>query len=300
VALAAGVVFALVGCSSSSKNEPGSAHAWEPEAGIIFVHPLGDASTGHSDPPPGTLPPGFAKTDKGGMKLGDPLTDDISVNSDVADGGAAGGCGTTLLAVVRDFHPDGKNFEGAIADDRGLVDQMLGPDEKPVFVKAGATATTSGSAAADQFYRNVPGTNTAYLLHLWFEPNGGVLTFHSNAFYPLDGKGFGNDGNAHDYHFTTELHTAFQYKGGETFQFLGDDDLWVFINGRLAIDLGGVHTAEPGAVDLDAKAGAFGLVRGRIYPLDLFHAERHTTQSNFRVDTDLAFVDCGKIVPDVR
>src|SRR4051812_3578728 len=76
-ALALGLVLGLGGCSSSSKGGLGSTHSGEPEAGIIFVHPLGDGSTGHSDPPPpGTLPPGFAKTDKGGMKLGDPLTDD--------------------------------------------------------------------------------------------------------------------------------------------------------------------------------------------------------------------------------
>src|SRR5882672_9561931 len=89
-ALAAGVAFTLAGCSSSSKTELGSAHGGEPEAGIIFVRPLGDASTGHSDLPPGTLPPGFAKTDKGGMKLGDPLTNDMPGSSDTPDGGTAG------------------------------------------------------------------------------------------------------------------------------------------------------------------------------------------------------------------
>jgi fibro-slime domain-containing protein len=298
-ALAACFALASGGCGSSRNGTESTHHRGAPEAGIIFVKPLDDGSTGHSDPPPGTLPPGYAKADKGGMKLGDPLMDGDPGSSATPDGGA-GGCGTTLLAVVRDFHPDGKNFQGAIADDRGLAGDVLGADEKPVFVKSGATSTTSGSAAVDQFYRTVPGTNSAYLLHLWFEPNGGVLTFHSNAFYPLDGKGFGNENNAHNYHFTTELHTAFQYKGGETFQFLGDDDLWVFINGKLAIDLGGVHIAEPGSVDLDARARDFGIERGKIYPLDLFHAERHTTQSNFRVDTDLAFVDCGKVIPDVR
>jgi hypothetical protein len=39
---------------------------------------------------------------------------------------------------------------------------------------------------------------------------------------------------------------------------------------------------------------------GNVYPLELFHAERHTTASHFRVDTTLTFVDCGSIPADVH
>jgi len=138
------------------------------------------------------------------------------------------------------------------------------------------------------------------VLYLWFQPRNGVLTFHSRAFFPLDDKGFGNEGNPHNYHFTTEVHTEFRYQGGETFHFTGDDDLWVFINGKLAIDLGGVHGAENAQIDLDAQAGSFGITKGNIYPLEFFHAERHTTESNFEVETDLAFVNCGTVVPDIH
>ena len=289
------------GCSSSNDGSGHAATTDGPEGGMIFTHPPQEAGTGLQprQQPSDVLPPGFTKTDKGGMKLGAPLVNGSLPDAGPADGGVSK-CGTTLLGVVRDFHPDMMNFEGVIADDRGLVDTKLGPDRKAVFVKMDPTATTSGSAALDTFYHSVPGTNSPYLLRLWLEPNTGVLTFHSNAFFPLDGTGFGNEGNPHNYHFTTEVHTAFQYRGKETFRFLGDDDLWVFINGTLAIDLGGVHTAEPAEVDLDARANDFGIEKGRVYPLDLFHAERHTTQSNFRLDTDLAFVDCGTIVSDVR
>ena len=67
----------------------------------------------------------------------------------------------------------------------------------------------------------------------------------------------------------------------------------MFIDNRLAIDLGGVHTPETGVVQLDT----LGLTVGQTYAFDMFQAERHSEQSNFRADTDLDFVDCGTVVP---
>ena len=77
---------------------------------------------------------------------------------------------------------------------------------------------------------------------------------------------------------------------------IGDDDLFTFINGRLAIDLGGVHGPMESEIDLDARAAELGIEVGEVYSLDFFFAERHLTQSNFRIDTTIGdFVDCGTI-----
>jgi fibro-slime domain-containing protein len=85
--------------------------------------------------------------------------------------------------------------------------------------------------------------------------------------------------------------------GGETFTFEGDDDVWVFINEKLAVDLGGLHFPETRSVSLDAQAAMLGIAKGGVYKLDLFHAERHSVQSNFRIDLNFTFESCGYVVP---
>jgi fibro-slime domain-containing protein len=122
-----------------------------------------------------------------------------------------------------------------------------------------------------------------------------VYQFSSVAFYPLDGLGWNagpnpqtdhdcNDNLAHNFSFTSELHDPFTYSASAapTFTFTGDDDVWAFINGQLAVDLGGVHGAATGSDTLDATTAAkLGLVDQGMYSIDLFQAERHTCGSDY-------------------
>ena len=55
----------------------------------------------------------------------------------------------------------------------------------------------------------------------------------------------------------------------------------------LALDLGGMHDPIEATLDFDKQASALGISPGNTYQMDIFHAERHTSGSNFRVETNI-------------
>jgi fibro-slime domain-containing protein len=205
-----------------------------------------------------------------------------------------------LQGVVRDFHPSTfggpyahPDFDDAIGDDKAIVAELLGGDWLPVYAPGdfGATPTTHGRAWFDMWYRDAPGYNVSKLhaVPLTLVPGSSPAryVYDDPAFFPIDGQLFGNEGNAHNYGFTYELHARFLYNGGESFEFRGDDDVYVFLDGHLIINLGGVHGAEAQTIDLDQVASQLGLAKCTPYDLRLFFAERHQTVSSFRIESTL-------------
>lgn len=197
-----------------------------------------------------------------------------------------------LPVTVRDFHLTHPDFEHFTSDEvtTGIVESELGADHTPVYAPAGPTICTTGPAEFAQWYHDVADVNVTIPTTLALvETTPGVYLYDNPAFFPIDGQGFGDEGLEHNYSFTTEIHTSFRYRGGESFTFRGDDDLWMFVNGRLAIDLGGLHQPAEATLSLDARAGELGITPGHDYKMDIFQAERHTTASNFRIETT---IDC--------
>ncbi|KYF74113.1 hypothetical protein BE11_45300 [Sorangium cellulosum] len=216
--------------------------------------------------------------------------------------GGQAGCEPRLEGVVRDFkaygtpggHPDFERFEGAGLT--GIVEAELGPDQKPVYAHEGATEFTEGPEYFDQWFRDVPGVNRSSRFTVPLNVSDDVFRlFTSREFFPADGEGWGNQGRDHNYGFTFELHMSFRYRGGDDFTFGGDDDIWVFINNQLVMDLGGVHGQMFDTLDLDAMADELGLEVGKDYPLDIFFAERRSGGSSFMIST-LKYTNCEPII----
>jgi len=100
----------------------------------------------------------------------------------------------------------------------------------------------------------------------------------------------------HNQQFCFESHATFTYREDQEFTFRGDDDIWVFINKKLALDNGGAHLAAPGHVvlkNLNTTYGEGFLVPGKEYPLDIFFCDRRTTMSNVIIKTNLFIRQTG-------
>lgn len=120
-----------------------------------------------------------------------------------------------------------------------------------------------------------------------------------------DGNWAAEPGGAlHNFGFTSEIRYWFKYDSAATatLDFVGDDDVWVFVNGTLALDLGGWHVPVEGSFTLDAASGSrFNLKSGSVYQIAVFQMERKKTGSTFKLTLsgfDTARSDCSPTCGD--
>jgi fibro-slime domain-containing protein len=97
-----------------------------------------------------------------------------------------------------------------------------------------------------------------------------------------DGTGGKLTGKLRNFYFTSEVRYLFRYNGEKaTLSFNGDDDVWAFINGILAIDLGGTH--ERASQDVSVSGTTYKLTKGNTYEIAVFQAERGPVESNYQL-----------------
>jgi fibro-slime domain-containing protein len=154
------------------------------------------------------------------------------------------------------------------------------------------------------------GRSTATLCEAW-QANGGPRAPFA-ALAAANSTTIGKDGfpgtsKLRNYNFTMMGYGKFKYKQGsaEVFEFAGDDDMWIFVDGVLAVDLGGTHLAAPGKVDIALlAANAHGCQPGQPlasesavngcwadnswHHLHFFYADRQTDGSNMRIKSSLS------------
>ncbi|RLB45305.1 MAG: hypothetical protein DRH23_14590, partial [Deltaproteobacteria bacterium] len=217
------------------------------------------------------------------------------------------GNGTIAFAITEDFL-DGEG-RPALSDENPYVS---GSNEGPPH----------SAQSFAQWYRTSPALDPQGNLEIVGElvlgsAGNNVYQFSSSSFFPLDDTSLApfawpneptygevlyvpNVGGApRNFGFTTEVHYFFVYQGDEVLSFSGDDDLWVFVDGFLCLDVGGLHPSQSDVMSFadptsansskqddivaDCKAR---LTPGDVYEVAIFHAERHTNASNFSLTLD--------------
>lgn len=233
-----------------------------------------------------------------------------------------GECKYTIAATVRDFSKEHPDFDfGSITGDylmTGMVECQISSLRKPTRTTIAPkppvtyahfndwwTTDTSAAIAANlrrsESCFEIPMSQNN--LGQWeyssyydevsrgFWPVNGALNYHRETFTschvkpPPDSTSWVTNGPAVNGNFCLESHATFIYEPGQTFDFRGDDDVWIFIDDKLVIDLGGVHTPKAASVNLDM----LNLVPGQEYKWDFFYCDRQPCGSALNMKTSIVF-----------
>ncbi|HLP41038.1 MAG TPA: fibro-slime domain-containing protein, partial [Fibrobacteria bacterium] len=215
--------------------------------------------------------------------------------------GDKGSCNYLMATTVHDMaesHPDFGNTRATV----GMVQADLGPDRKPVATSNAPTYLNSWFKSDSTAAAPLKGAQTCLDLEMG-KSDDGLWEYDSKydpvsqQFFPIDhwnlldknstcsNEATPPQSTIHNYGFCLESHASFVYKKGQVFDFRGDDDVWVFINNKLALDLGGIHGPLDGRINLDT----LGLTEGKSYPWDFFFCERNKCGSSLRIKTTIYF-----------
>jgi len=196
-----------------------------------------------------------------------------------------------LRAIIRDFTPSHEHFNSSSLIDKESISSTLDEDKKPSL----ESDSSQDKYLFSQWFRTMNNVNSEIPIDLIFEPIYSVkdVYFYSNSnYFPIDHQGFGNwRRTGHNYHFTTEIKTKFEYTKGTYFSISGGDNIFVYINKKLAIELKGSRLQFATIEFGDEIETYFNLEIGEKYELYIFQAKRLITPSIFKIETSLALTN---------
>ncbi|MCL2282719.1 MAG: fibro-slime domain-containing protein, partial [Fibromonadales bacterium] len=136
------------------------------------------------------------------------------------------------------------------------------------------------------------GTTPANICQDWY--NAGGPRNHNAAATAATNRGARN--KLHNYGFSLAGSGTFKYLQGtnDVFEFIGDDDMWIFIDGQLAADLGGVHLAAPAKLNINELAVARGWEYNSTHSINFFYMDRQTDGSNFKLKMSLSELSASR------
>ncbi len=201
--------------------------------------------------------------------------------------------------------------------ERGLVDYELNEEYLPVATGRGKLIPNVGLSNFDRWFDNVEEKSESYtgVLKLEYKADGAEFAFHHDEFYPLDGAKFSEgdfvNEDGHNHLFTMNMAVPFMVlaTGEESFEIEADDDTFVFVGNKLAIDMGGIHDVTAGRFMINENGEVYtgigeqdlaysGITLGKNESsiVRVFHADRDSANSVF----DIVFRGMNLTITDAK